>query len=46
MRNLSFKIVPSFELLESMSVNLWRASCSLSRDLQGVSFSTFSMSAN
>ena len=26
MRNLSFKIIPSFELFESMSANLWRAS--------------------
>ena len=36
MKHLSFKIISPSELLESMSVNLWRASCSLSRNLPGV----------
>ena len=36
MRNLPFKIISPSELLESTSVNLWRAFCSLSRNLPGV----------
>ena len=38
-RSLSFKITVPFSLLGSISVNLWRASCGLSRNLPGSSFS-------
>ena len=46
MRNLSFKIIPLSVLPRSTSVNLWRASHSLPRNLPGVSFSPCSISAN
>ena len=45
-RNLSFKITFPSSLLGSISVNLWRASLSLSRNFPGASFSSCSMFAN
>ena len=45
-RNLSFKITLPSSLLGSISVNLWRASFSLSRNLPGPSFSSCSMFAS
>ena len=45
-RNLSFKVISPSAFFESMLINLWRASSSLSRNLPGVSFSPYSMSAN
>ena len=46
MRNLFFKIVSPSVILRSTSVNLWRASHNLFRNLLGVFFSPCSMSAN